>query len=137
MFFYLYKKNCSNSLIILVKVLPKSRLKAMCNTQPSFAQKPFQSLHATRGTIHQSRRIKKFPNKNFIINDSLCQYIYKKNEPLLYMVRASFCLYDFYPFRFAQFTKYLPYIFFYLSVYFLPTIFWIKYDMILAIPFCM
>ncbi len=43
------------------------------------------------------------------------------------MIRTSLCFYDIYFFLFTQHSQYLTYVCFYLSIYYLPTIFWCKH----------
>lgn len=55
----------------------------------------------------------------------------------IYMVRRYFSFQYFYAFSLAQFSQYLSYFFSMLFVKYFSVILCTKYDMILAIPFCM
>lgn len=53
----------------------------------------------------------------------------------VYMVWSTFRRYYFYMFPFPQYPKYSPHIFLYFLIYYLSSILWCEYNMILATPF--
>lgn len=71
----------------------------------------------------------------FQVSYYLCHTVFRRYRyQHMYMIRTRFCFKYFYLFIFTQLSQHPSYIFFYFSIYCLPSVLRRKYQMIFAIP---